>query len=111
MKAGDRLVTEAATATATLDKPDLTPLLAWQTGQAIFENTPLSEAVREMNRYSTAKLEVDDGRVAALRVSGAYRVGDNSAFAHSVASLLPIAVREESGRMVLVANEVGKSGD
>ena len=59
-----------------LDKPNLLPLLAWHTGQAIFENSVLTDVVLEMNRYSTIKLEVDDTRIARMKVSGVYRVGD-----------------------------------
>ena len=43
-----------------LDKPNLLPLIAWHTGQAIFENSVLTDVVQEMNRYSTIKMEVDD---------------------------------------------------
>ena len=53
-----------------LDKPNLLPLIAWHTGQAIFENSILSDVVLEMNRYSTIKLEVDDIRIARMKVSG-----------------------------------------
>lgn len=103
LRAGDRLV--AQTGDVRLDKPDLAPLLAWQTGQAIFENEQLSAAVREMNRYSTKKLDIADPRLSTFRVSGVYRVGDNAAFAHSMAQLLPIAVREEDDQVVLLADE------
>jgi transmembrane sensor len=102
LRSGDRLIVRDDI--AIVDKPNLTPLLAWHSGQAVFENTPLLEAVKEMNRYSTDKLEVEDSRVASLRVSGAYRVGDNYAFAHAVAALLNIAVRNDSNQMVLIAD-------
>ena len=82
LKAGERLV--ASNDTETRDKPDLTHVLAWQSGYAMFDNEELSQAAEEMNRYSTAKLAVDPS-VASLKVSGVYRVGDNSAFAHSLA--------------------------
>jgi transmembrane sensor len=74
------------------DKPNLMPLLAWQTGQAIFENEQLADAAAEMNRYTTMKLMVDDPAIARLRMSGVYRVGDNAAFARSVAALLPVTL-------------------
>jgi transmembrane sensor len=74
------------------DKPNLVPLLAWQTGQAIFENERLADAAAEMNRYTTMKLEVGDPTIAGLRMSGVYRVGDNAAFARSVAALLPVTL-------------------
>ena len=84
------------------DKPNLTPLLAWQTGQAIFENEKLADAAAEMNRYTTMKLEVGDPSIAGLRMSGVYRVGDNAAFARSVAALLPVTLEFFPDRVELV---------
>jgi transmembrane sensor len=82
-----------------LDRPNLIPLLAWQTGQAIFENGRLSDAVAEMNRYSTTKLAIADSGTAELRVSGIYSVGDNLSFANSVSRLLPVKIVQEDGRI------------
>jgi transmembrane sensor len=82
-----------------LDKPNLIPLLAWQTGQAIFENGRLSDAVAEMNRYSTTKLAVADSDTGELRMSGIYSVGDNLSFANSVSRLLPVKIVQEDGRI------------
>lgn len=87
------------------DRPSLAPLLAWQTGQAIFENGRLSDAVAEMNRYSTVKLAVLDSDAGELRMSGIYAVGDNLAFANSISRLLPIKVVQEEGRIDIVADK------
>jgi len=81
------------------DRPNLAPLLAWQTGQAIFENGRLSDAIAEMNRYSTMKLAIVDSDTGELRLSGIYAVGDNLSFAHSVSRLLPIKIVQEDGRI------------
>jgi transmembrane sensor len=88
-----------------LDKPNLLPLLAWHTGQAIFENSVLTDVVLEMNRYSTIKLEVDDTRIARMKVSGVYRVGDNANFARSLSRLLPVEIRVVDDRIQLVGDD------
>jgi transmembrane sensor len=88
-----------------LDKPNLLPLIAWHTGQAIFENSPLTDVVLEMNRYSTIKLEVDDVRIARMKVSGVYRVGDNTNFARSLSRLLPVEIRVVDDRIQLVGDD------
>jgi transmembrane sensor len=85
------------------DKPDLSHVLAWQSGYQIFDKEELSQVVEEMNRYSTAKLAADP-EVASLKVSGMYRVGDNAAFAHSLAKLLPITVRQIGDTYMLSAD-------
>ena len=100
---GDRLTTTAMSATR-LDKPNLLPLLAWQTGQAIFDGDLLPGAVSEMNRYSTFKLDVADTRIEKFRVSGVYRVGDNLTFARSLARLLPITLLQRDNHIMLVGD-------
>lgn len=103
LSAGERMVAAPGTGAKT-DKPNLVPLLAWQTGQAIFENETLSQAVEEMNRYSSVKLEIADPTIAHLRLSGVYRVGDNTAFAHSVATLLPVVITPAGDRLEFAAD-------
>jgi transmembrane sensor len=100
LRSGDRLV--ASVDMEKRDKPDLTKATAWQTGYEMFENEDLAQAVSEMNRYSTATIQVDPG-IAKLKVSGVYRVGDNSAFARALTKLLPVAVRENGDSLILVA--------
>lgn len=95
----------AANIVVQVDRPNLAPLVAWQTGQAIFESDTLAAAAAEMNRYSTTRLVVDDPLVAKLKLSGVYRVGDNEAFAHSVAHLLPVMVERDADHITLVRDE------
>lgn len=89
LRAGERLIVPAGK-TGRIDSPDLHAMVSWQTGQLIFDDQPLGEAVEEMNRYSAAKLVISDPRAASLKISGVYRAGDNAAFAQSVAQLLPV---------------------
>jgi len=88
-----------------VDRPNLTPLVAWQYGQAIFESDTLASAAAEMNRYSTVRLVVDDPVIAKMKLSGVYRVGDNEAFAHSVAQLLPVMIERYADHLALVRDE------
>lgn len=89
---GQRLIVTGQQ-TVKIDKPYLLQLLAWQTGQAIFQSDSLSQVVYEMNRYSLLKLKIADSRIANMRISGVYRVGDNVQFAHSLSQLLPVVLR------------------
>jgi transmembrane sensor len=98
---GDRFV--SVDRVVRVDKPNLRPLLAWQFGQAIFENQSLADAATEMNRYSNIKL-VPDETAAKLRFSGVYRLGDNSAFARSIALFLPVQVEIVDDEVRLVAD-------
>jgi transmembrane sensor len=101
LRAGERLV--ASNDVEKRDKPDLSHVLAWQTGYEMFDKEDLAQAAQEMNRYSTAKLAVDPS-VAGLKVSGMYRVGDNGAFARALAKLLPISIRQTGDTLMLTAD-------
>jgi transmembrane sensor len=86
---------------ATLDRPVLDKLMAWQRGQIAFDNTLLAEAVDEMNRYSSIKLEVEMPETAAVRVSGLFRTGDAASFAHAMAETYRVGIVRGEKRIVL----------
>ena len=92
LSVGERLRVGQDGGADAIDHPNLDDLLAWQSGRAVFRDQTLASAAEEMNRYTERKLVVADPEVAALRLSGVYRVGDTAAFANAVAMLLPVHV-------------------
>lgn len=101
---GERVVVSPNIAVR-IDRPNLAPLTAWQTGQAMFEGDTLVAAAAEMNRYSIVRLVIDDAAIANMKLSGVYRVGDNEAFARSVAQLLPVSIEHYPDHIELVRDE------
>lgn len=83
------------------DAPEIADATAWRDGRLSFAGDTLASAVRQMNRYSQSPLVVADASLATQPISGIYRVGDNRAFAESVAALLSAKVRVEADRIVL----------
>ncbi|WP_165186014.1 FecR family protein [Caulobacter soli] len=55
-----------------------------------FDDTPLAEAVAQMNRYTDGKLVIVDPKVGALRISGAFRTNDPARFAKTLTALYPV---------------------
>lgn len=100
LAAGQRL-TVAPGRPPAVDRPDLGSAALWQQGQLMFDDEPLSRAVAEMNRYSTSKLQLADETVGALRISGAYRIGDNAGFAASLQKLLPVRADRQGDRITI----------
>jgi transmembrane sensor len=102
LHSGDRTI---ATLSSPLrrDRPNLSLLTAWHTGHLVFKDETVSEAVLEVNRYSTLKLEIDDPEIASLHISGGYAVGDALGFAESLSQLLPIGVRLADGKVKLIS--------
>lgn len=80
---GQRLVISRNHA-PTVDRPELTRITAWKRGQVKFEQTPLADAAKEMNRYSTTHVIVADAEAAQLHIGGIFRAGDSDEFVRIV---------------------------
>jgi transmembrane sensor len=90
---------------AAIDRPRPAAAGAWHSGRTVFEDTRLSEAVAEMNRYSAIGLEIQGRDLGAKRISGIYRNGDNIAFANTIATLMGARVQETPRRVLLIASD------
>jgi transmembrane sensor len=84
-----RLGAEAASVgRARLDRPRIDQIAAWQRGEIVLDNVPLTDAVAEMNRYSRLPIALIGGEaIGSLRVSGVFRTRGSEAFARAVAAL------------------------
>lgn len=76
---------------------------AWVDGRLIFNDRPLSEAVSEVNRYSTRKIVVVDGDLATMRVTGVFATDRVDTFLEAVRSSLPIVVQRASDETIVIA--------
>jgi transmembrane sensor len=74
---------------------------AWVGGRAVFEGTPLSEAIAEMNRYTHRRLQLTDPAIGQWRISGTFSVEDVDAFARSLSDLLPLHAEFFNDRILL----------
>jgi transmembrane sensor len=63
-----------------MDRPELSRVTAWEHGQVEFADTPLEDAVTEMNRYTTTHIMVPDADIAQLRIGGVFHAGDSDEF-------------------------------
>jgi transmembrane sensor len=106
---GERLIFEGAQAPQ-LDHPSLDAITAWQRGQVALDNTPLSDAVEDMNRYSKIRLVVTDPHAAAIPISGVFRIGDSEDFAQAVARTYHLELRTDSHVIVLAGPGTAPGG-
>ena len=97
---GERLRFEGSS-TDREDSPSIERVTAWQRGQLIFDDTSLSEAAAEFNRYGTQKLTIDGASLGKLRVGGVFRIGDPASFAHAMANAYHLQVIEDDRSIVL----------
>jgi transmembrane sensor len=97
---GDRLIFQPDTRVRQ-DRPNIAAATAWQTGQVVFDDVPLSEAVEHMNRYESKPIVIADPAVGSLHISGAYKSGNADAFVKSVSILLPVVATADGTQWVL----------
>lgn len=80
---------------------DVEKTTAWQNGQMMFDNEPLSTVVARVNRYGATQIAIADPKVAELRISGVFNEGDISGFVDTVTHYLPLKATTENGRIEL----------
>lgn len=80
----------------------LDSVTAWQHGTIRLDDVPLTEALSQINRYSAAKIAVADPALAAMRVSGVFRIGDTKAFVAAVERYFGLKARWQSEQSVVL---------
>ena len=98
---GQRLHLADTRTPARVDRPRLEAVTAWRRGEILLDNTPLSEAVAELNRYSPTPLVLETPRIASLRVTGIFRTGDSDAFARTVSAQYSLALMQRDVALTL----------
>jgi transmembrane sensor len=91
-----------------LDRPELTRITAWERGRVEFEETPLGDAAKEMNRYSKTHIAITDAEIAQLRIGGVFRAGDSDEFVRIVTAAFGLQA-ERSGNSVVLARRAAPS--
>lgn len=73
---------------------------SWAEGRIVFRDTPLIEAVAEVNRYLTQKVELDAADLAGVEVNGVFRTGDRDAFVSTVSGAFGLQASSGAGGTV-----------
>lgn len=76
---------------------DVANATSWRSGVLVFDETPLAEAVAELNRYSSERLVIEDPELAAYHVSGVFKTGDITRFGRTVQEILPVGLESRPG--------------
>lgn len=94
MDPGQRL-SERRGSLPVLARVDLESARAWRTGQLVFDDVPLTEAVAEVNRYSERKIVIEGRGAERVQISGVFEPGGSAKFARALGDLYGFEVREE----------------
>lgn len=94
-------------AAPTLDFAAIDKATEWMRGQLIFDHTPLSEAVAELNRYSTLKIRVASAQLGSIPVGGIFSISDSKSFARAIAETYDLRLVHQQGELLLDSRKVG----
>lgn len=81
LSVGDRALVKSGSAEIeTTSIGNLEPVTAWTERRLVFDATPLSEIVKQFNRYNRQQLVLDDAALGALELSGVFGSHDPESF-------------------------------
>lgn len=85
----------------TVSKVDVADIMMWRLGRIRFRDTPVSEALAKMARYSRTPIEVGDPGVAHYHISGTFRTGNPKALVTAVTEAFPLEAERDGGKIVV----------
>lgn len=101
--AGQQLVAELNAISAEVRRADADTATSWREGRVVFADTPLTEAVAEMNRYSTEPILIADPSLANYTVNGMFLTAQPSSFVGALTAYFPIEARPHTGGGTVLA--------
>ena len=76
---------------------------SWRSGQVTFEDSRLADAVAELNRYSPVQIELAEGALGDLRISGAFATGRPTVFVEAMTAYFPVDATNVDDDTVLLS--------
>ncbi len=74
---------------------------AWHEGKLVFDDTPLAEVVKQVNRYRRDPIALEDADLGAMRITGAFKLNDHNALLWALSRSLPLRVENRDGHVAL----------
>lgn len=102
LEPGEQLVVSAGAVEPEVRHANVEHVTSWREGRVVFEDAPLSEAVAEINRYSTTQVLLTDAAMGNLRVNGMFRTGQVSSFVNALQDYFPIEARPADEEKILL---------
>ena len=83
---------------------DVAKVTGWREGRIYFEDLPLDQAVREMNRHSTVHIRLESPELAELRINGMFKAGEQELFVSALQDYFQIAVQRPGAREIVLTS-------
>ena len=88
---------------------DVESVTGWTDGRIVFRDTPMAEAVSEVNRYLTDKVVLEPGALDGEPVNGVFRTGDREAFVSTASAVFGLKATAQADGSVLLSSDENKS--
>ncbi len=95
------LATPVKTVLSRRAESELARELSWRRGVLVFDNTPLAEAVRQLNRYNQTRLVVADGAIGRLPITGTLSATEPMEFLRMVQTVFGLHEQRMNGAIVI----------
>ncbi len=76
--------------------------IAWQQGRLMFDGTPLSEVVSELQRYHRGQIHIADAAVARYRLSGEYDINGIDALLDTLPEIMPVRIDHQADASIVI---------
>lgn len=80
-------------------------LLAWTKGQLIFEETPLSEVIAELNRFRKTPIVLMDTQFSRLHISGVFLIDDDATALLALERVAGLHFETQNGKLLAYHTE------
>lgn len=100
--AGQAVVADATGRLASPHSVAAGAVAPWRRGRIEFDDTPLVEALAELERYGDTGLVIRDPDVAAMRLGGSFDLTRLATFAQALPVLLPVRLAPHDGKTEIV---------
>lgn len=104
------IISESLQQVDSLVSEDIEVQLSWQQGNLIFRGEPLSEAVKEVGRYTSVDFVILDEESRAIQIAGRFKSGDIAGFLASLEANFNIQ-HQRDGNKTLLLRPRQKHGD
>jgi len=101
LKPGEQFIASPS-GEARIVQVDPVRISGWRQGLLVFRNTPLAEAVEDINRYRSAKIILTSNDVGRRQVNGIFHTDQIENAVAQIQQLLHLGVRELPGGIVLM---------
>lgn len=82
---------------------DVNKVLAWEHGRLIFELTPLSQVLEQIERYRPGVLMIRDTRLGALKVSGTFQLDHLDEGLATLEKVFPLKIERYTNYLLVVS--------